>query len=178
METDLADPVSAGAFVEAAVEVGGAIDGVAALQGAFAASGPFEATSAQEWREMLRTNLDTVAHLCRAALPHLLRSGGSVVTVTSRRAESGGAGATAYAVAKMGVLALTRALAAENKDRGVRFNAVSPGIIDTAANREAMPQADRAQWTPPEAIARSVLFLLSPDSAPTTGAVVPVDGRA
>jgi NAD(P)-dependent dehydrogenase (short-subunit alcohol dehydrogenase family) len=175
---DLADPDSAKAFVAAAVEALGGLDAVAALQGAYAGSGPFESAPADEWTAMLRINLDTVAHLCRAALPRLLEGGGSVVTVASRTAESGGAGAAAYAVSKMGVVALTKALAAENRDRGVRFNAVSPGTIDTAANRAAMPTANRTSWTAPEAIARTILFLLSPDSAPTTGAVVPVDGRA
>jgi NAD(P)-dependent dehydrogenase (short-subunit alcohol dehydrogenase family) len=175
-EADLADPDQARAFVEAAALACGGLDAVAAVQGAYAGSGPFEQAPVAEWNTMLRINLDTVAHLCRASLPHLLKDGGSVVTVASRTAESGGGGAAAYAVSKMGVIALTRALAAENRDRSVRFNAVSPGTIDTPANRAAMPKADRSQWTPPAAIARTILFLLSPDSAPATGAVVPVDG--
>ena len=174
---DLADAAAARSFVEAAAAACGGLDGMAALAGAYAGSGPFEAAPAEEWARMLETNLTTVASLCRAALPHLLKGGGSVVTVGSRTAEAGGAGAAAYAVSKMGVIALTRALAAENRTRGVRFNCVSPGTIDTAANRAAMPNADRSQWTPPASIARLVLYLLSPDSAPTTGAIVPVDGR-
>jgi NAD(P)-dependent dehydrogenase (short-subunit alcohol dehydrogenase family) len=174
---DLAKPEEARSFAEAAATAGGGLDGVAALAGAYAGSGPFESAPADEWVRMLDTNLGTVAALCRAALPHLLTGGGSVVTVGSRTAEGGGAGAAAYAVSKMGVIALTRALAAENRTRGVRFNCVSPGTIDTPANRAAMPNADPSQWTPPESIARLVLYLLSPDSAPTTGAVIPVDGR-
>jgi NAD(P)-dependent dehydrogenase (short-subunit alcohol dehydrogenase family) len=98
------------------------------------------------------------------------------VTVASKVAESGGAGAAAYAVSKAAVIALTRVLARENQPRGVRFNCVMPGIIDTPANRRAMGTADTSHWVPPEAIARVVLFLLSPDSAPVTGAIVPTDG--
>jgi len=61
----------------------------------------------------------------------------------------------------------------------VRFNCVAPGIIDTAANRAAMPKADHSRWTAPEAIARTVLFLLDPEaSGAVTGAVVPVDAPA
>jgi NAD(P)-dependent dehydrogenase (short-subunit alcohol dehydrogenase family) len=101
-----------------------------------------------------------------------------VVAVGSRAAETGGAGMAAYAVSKVAVHALVRVLALENAERGVRFNAVLPGTIDTPANRRAMPGADRSKWTSPEAIARVMAFLLSPDSVPTTGALVPVDAPA
>jgi NAD(P)-dependent dehydrogenase (short-subunit alcohol dehydrogenase family) len=174
---NLADPREAEAFVARAAEAMGGLDAVAALAGAYAGSGTFEKSPPDEWDRMIATNLGTAAALCRAALPHLLKGGGAVVMVGSRSAEAGGAGAAAYAVSKMAVIALTRALAAENRDRGVRFNCISPGTIDTPANRAAMPNADRSAWTPPAALARLILFLLSPDSAPTTGAVLPADGR-
>jgi NAD(P)-dependent dehydrogenase (short-subunit alcohol dehydrogenase family) len=101
-----------------------------------------------------------------------------VVTIGARLVEAGGAGAAAYAVSKAGVIALTRALAAENRGHGVRANCLMPGIIDTPGNRKAMPKADRSSWTPPEALARIIVFLLSPDSAPMSGAVLPGDGPA
>lgn len=174
---DLADPASAAAFVdEAAARLGG-LDGVAALAGAYAGSATLEAAPVREWDDMLRANLRTAYGLCRASLPHLLKRGGSVVTVASRLAEAGGAGAAAYAVSKAAVVALTRVLALENRDRGVRFNCVMPGIIDTPANRAAMPAADASSWTASSEIARVVVFLLSPDSAAVNGAVVPVDGK-
>src|SRR5207245_8638068 len=112
-----------------------------------------ERSGVAEWRRMMDANLETAHAICRAALPHLLLRGGSVVTVASRLAEAGGAGAAAYAVSKAGVLALTRVLALENGPRGVRFNCVVPSIIDTEANRRAMPEADFSRWTAPEAIA-------------------------
>jgi len=171
---DMADVAAARGFMHAASRHLGGIDGIAALAGGYAGSGRLEVTPDSEWDEMLRINLGSAHATCRAALPHLLRSGGSVVTVISRSAEAGGAGSAAYATAKMGVLALTRALALENRDRGVRFNAISPGTIDTQANRAAMPGADRSRWTPVEAIAGVVAWLLSPASAPITGAVIPV----
>ena len=177
-QADLSDPASAARFVDEAGERLGRLDGVAALAGGYAGSGTLETAPAREWDDMMRTNLATTYGLCRAALPHLLKEGGSVVTVASRLAEAGGAGAAAYAVSKAGVMALTRVLALENRDRGVRFNCVIPAIIDTAANRKVMPGADASSWTPPAAIARVVVFLLSAESAAVTGAVVPVDGKA
>jgi NAD(P)-dependent dehydrogenase (short-subunit alcohol dehydrogenase family) len=95
--------------------------------------------------------------------------------VAARLALEGGSGAAAYAVSKAAVVALTRTLALENRARSVRFNAVAPGTIDTPDNRAAMPGADAARWTSPAAIAEVIAFLLSPASAPVTGAVLPVD---
>lgn len=175
---DLADPTAAGRFVEQAVGWLGRLDGVAALAGAYAGAGPLEQAPESEWEHMLRANLQTTWALARAALPHLLEHGGSIVTVGSRAVETLRAGAAAYAVSKAGVHALTRALAVENQARGVRVNCVVPGVIDTPENRRAMPRADHSRWPAPEEIARVVLFLLSPASAPVTGALVPVPGRS
>jgi len=171
---DLSDLGAARDFMERAAEHLSGITGVAALAGGYRGSGTLDAAPEAEWNDMLRLNLQTTYATCRAALPFLLRSRGSVVCVGSRSAEAGGAGAAGYAVAKMAVLALTRALALENRERGVRFNAISPMVIDTESNRAAMPKADQTRWTPPEQIARVVAFLLSPESAPVTGAVIPV----
>jgi len=173
-EADIADIDSARRFVDAAAAWLGRLDAVACLAGGFKGGATLEATPASDWDAMLRVNLASVHATCRAALPHLLKEGGSVVTVSSRAADTGGAGAAAYAASKAAVVALTRALCLENVDRGVRFNTISPSIIDTDANRHAMPKADRSQWTSPEDIAKVVAFLLSPASATITGAVIPV----
>jgi len=177
-EADAEDNEAMQRFFDKAASWAGGLDGAAALAGAYAGSGPFETAPADEWTRMLGANLETARALCRAALPHLLPAGGSVVTVAAQLAETGGAGAAAYAVSKAGVVALTRSLALENKERGVRFNCIVPSVIDTHANREAMPKADRSRWTGPQAIARVVAFLLSSDSAAVSGAVIPVQGRA
>jgi NAD(P)-dependent dehydrogenase (short-subunit alcohol dehydrogenase family) len=177
-QAELADASAVVRFVEDAARWLGGLDGVAAAAGGYAGSGPLETAPAMEWADMMQTNLASVYAICRAALPLLLREGGSVVTVGSGAVESGGAGAAAYAVSKAGVHALTRALALENRERNVRFNCIVPGTIDTPANRKDMPGANTARWTPPEQIARVIVFLLSPESAPVTGAIVPVQGRA
>jgi NAD(P)-dependent dehydrogenase (short-subunit alcohol dehydrogenase family) len=175
---DLGEVAGAKAFVDAAAARLGVLDGVSLVAGGWAGGTSFDEAPAEEWDRMLRTNLDTVAHVCRASLPHLRKQGGSVVAVGSRAAETSGGGMAAYAVSKVAVHALVRVLALENAGRGIRFNAVLPGTIDTPANRRAMPGADRSKWTSPDAIARVMAFLLSPESAPTTGALVPVDAPA
>lgn len=175
---DLADADASARFLEEAAGRLDGLAGVAAIAGAYAGSGPLQDAPADEWARMMRANLDSAYAICRAALPHLLLSRGAIVLVGSKLAEAGGAGAAAYAVSKAGVLALTRVLALENEETGVRVNCVLPGTIDTPANRAGMPKADRSRWTPPQAIARVIVFLLSPQSAPVTGAIVPVDARA
>jgi NAD(P)-dependent dehydrogenase (short-subunit alcohol dehydrogenase family) len=175
-EAELSDGGSAARFVDRAVSALGRLDAVALLAGGWAGGSRFEQAGPDEWTRMIGQNLDSAAHVCRAALPHLLEDGGSVVAVGSRAAEQDGATMAAYAVAKCALHSLVRVLALENRARRVRFNAVLPGTIDTPANRLAMPAADRSSWTPPDAIALAIAFLLSPDSAPITGALVPVDG--
>lgn len=171
---DVADPAAAARFFAAAAERLGGLDSLAALAGGYSGSGPLESAPDSEIHDMLRINLLTLHASCRAALPHLLAQGGSVVTVSSRLAETAGPGAAAYAASKAAVVSLTRSLAAENRARGVRFNCVVPSIIDTPANRQAMPAADTSKWTSPDAIARVIEFLLSPEAGAVTGAVVPV----
>jgi NAD(P)-dependent dehydrogenase (short-subunit alcohol dehydrogenase family) len=175
---DLADAGAAARFVEtAAAQLAGAggLGGVAAIAGAYAGSGTLSEAAETDWPRMMRANLDSAYSIARAALPHLRKSRGAMVFVGSKLVEAGGAGSAAYVVSKAGVVALTRVLAVENKGTGVRVNCVLPGTIDTPKNREGMPKADRKGWTPPEAIATVILFLLSAASAPVTGAVVPVD---
>jgi NAD(P)-dependent dehydrogenase (short-subunit alcohol dehydrogenase family) len=174
---EIATTAGARTFLDAAAAALGGIDAVAVVAGAYAGSGPAGEAPDDEWPSMMRANLDTAHAMCRGAVPHLLAGGGSVVTVASRLVERGGAGAAAYVVSKAGVAALTRVLALEYRARRIRFNCVAPAIIDTPVNRAAMPSADRSSWTPPEAIARIIAFLLSPASSPVTGAYIPVEGN-
>jgi len=178
IEATLDRPEGATAFTDEAARRLGVLDGVVLAAGGWAGGARFDEAPSGQWESMLRANLGTAANVCRAALPHLRKQGGSVVAVGSRAAETGGAGMAAYAVAKGAVHALVRVLALENAGDGVRFNAVLPGTIDTPANRRAMPDADPSRWTSPDAVARVIAFLLSAESAPTTGALVPVDAPA
>jgi NAD(P)-dependent dehydrogenase (short-subunit alcohol dehydrogenase family) len=84
----------------------------------------------------------------------------------------------AYTVAKSGVAALTAALAEEVAKDGVLVNAVAPSIMDTLANRRAMPRADFDTWPKVEEVAATILFLASPENRVTRGAIVPVYGQS
>ena len=127
----------------------------------------------------LDNNLVCCFLCCRAAV-NAMRGGGRIVNVAARPALEwrSGAGMTAYTVAKAGVAALTVALAEEVAKDGILVNAVAPSIMDTLANRAAMPKADFAAWPKVEEVAATILFLASPGNAVTRGAIVPVYGKS
>jgi NAD(P)-dependent dehydrogenase (short-subunit alcohol dehydrogenase family) len=128
----------------------------------------------------LDTNLISCFLCCRAAVNAMRAGGGRIVNVAARPALEwrSGAGMAAYTVAKAGVAALTVALAEEVAKDGILVNAVAPSIMDTPANRAAMPKADYAAWPKVEEVAATILFLASPENKVTRGAIVPVYGKA
>jgi NAD(P)-dependent dehydrogenase (short-subunit alcohol dehydrogenase family) len=105
-------------------------------------------------------------------------AGGRIVNVAARPVLQPGPNLSAYLAAKAGVTALTQGLAAELLGEGILVNAVLPSLIDTPANRAAMPDADHASWPKPAQIAEAIAYLASPENALTSGALVPVYGRA
>jgi len=128
----------------------------------------------------INQNLVSCFLCCRAAVKAFGANGGRIVNVAARPALEwrAGAGMSAYAIAKAGVAVLTTTLAEEAAKDGVLVNAVAPSIMDTAANRAAMPKADHAAWPKVEEVAATIVFLASPDNRVTRGAVVPVYGKA
>ena len=121
--------------------------------------------------------------LCCSAAVRAMKAGGRggrIVNVAARPALEPrlGAGMSAYTVAKSGVAALTIALAEEVAKDGILVNAVAPSIMDTPANRKAMPKADFDTWPKVEEVAATIAFLASPDNKVTRGAVVPVYGKS
>lgn len=172
---DLLDPTS----VDAVVDGVGDLGAVVTLVGGYAGGAKVHETDPEQFEGMLRLNLLPTFLLARAAVPRLVADGGGAfVAVSSRAALQPFSGAAGYITAKAGVLAFVAALDAEYRDAGVRANAVLPSVIDTPANRAAQPGADPSRWVPPEQIAEVVRFLVSADSAPISGASVPVYGRA
>ena len=150
------------------------------LAGGFAA-GTLAETGHGALMRQIDSNLVSCFLCCRAAVTAMLAAGqgGRIVNVASRQAleQRSGAGMSAYAIAKSGVAALTRALAEEVAKDGILVNAVAPSIMDTAANRAAMPKADFDSWPKVEEVAATILFLASPENKVTRGGVVPVYGK-
>src|SRR5687768_16875400 len=173
VQADLMDPGAVQTAVNSVEDLGGVVN----LVGGFAAGPRVHETDPEEWERLLRLNLRPGFLLARAAMPRLVeRGGGAYVGVSARPALRPFPGAAGYITAKAGVLAFVQALDAEYRQAGVRSNAILPSVIDTPANRAAMPDSDFAKWVSPEAIAKVVRFLVSEDSAPTSGAAVPVYG--
>jgi len=131
----------------------------------------------ETWDRQFSLNLRTTFNATKAALPLLLKRGGSIVNVAAAAALWAELGMGAYAASKSAVLRLTESLASELKDRGVRVNAVLPSVLDTAANRATMPEADFGRWVSVDALASVIAFLASDSSRAVTGALLPVMGR-
>jgi NAD(P)-dependent dehydrogenase (short-subunit alcohol dehydrogenase family) len=146
--------------------------------GGFAASALHD-TDLATIRQQIEMNLISCILCCRAAV-RAMTGGGRIVNVAARPALEWrtGAGMTAYAASKAGVAALTAALAEEVAKDGILVNAVAPSIMDTPANRQAMPKADYALWPKVEEVAATIAFLASPENQVTRGAIVPVYGKA
>jgi NAD(P)-dependent dehydrogenase (short-subunit alcohol dehydrogenase family) len=156
------------------------------LAGGFAMS-PVAETSAVDFADQFQMNALS-SFLCSAAAIRAIRSraepgpakGGRIVNVAARPGLEPrlGAGMVAYATAKAAVAAMTEALAQETAGEEIWINAVAPSVLDTPANRKAMPDADYATWVAPAAVAELITFLASPDNRVTRGAVIPVYGGA
>jgi NAD(P)-dependent dehydrogenase (short-subunit alcohol dehydrogenase family) len=153
--------------------------GLVNLVGGFAAGERVHETPIDEFEAQFRLNLRPTYLMTQAVLPSLVEAGGgSIVCVGTRAALEPFSGAAGYVSSKAAVIAFAKAVAVEYRDEDVRCNAILPSVIDTPANRSSMPNADHDKWVKPAEIAGVVSHLLAEDSAPTSGAAIPVYGRA
>ncbi len=157
----------------------GRIDILVHLVGGFAGGVNVADLAESDWDRLLNLNLKSAFLMCRAVLPYMLQNNfGRIVTTASRGAVEVGAGVSAYAVSKAGVLTLTKAIAHEVKGRNIIANTILPGLIDTAANREAMPHADQIKFVTAESIAEVILFLAGEKARDINGAAIPIYGAS
>lgn len=176
---DAQDEASVAQVVGNVVAQHGRLDILVNGIGGYYAGDSVAETLLENWQRMLDLNLrPTFLFSKYAARTMVAQQGGRIINVSSRAAYSGRKNAAAYATAKNGVITLTEAQAEEMRGAGVTVNAVVPSIIDTPANRAAMPNADTSRWPTAEQVARVILFLASEDAGLISGAAIPVYGRA
>jgi NAD(P)-dependent dehydrogenase (short-subunit alcohol dehydrogenase family) len=181
IKADLANPAAVAEVASAGASDPGEapLMGLVNLVGGFAAGGRVHETPIEAFEEQFRLNLRPTYLMVQAALPSMIEAGGgSIVCVGSRAAVQPFPGAAGYVSSKAGVIALAQAVATEYKNDGVRCNAILPSVIDTPANRAAMPDAKHDRWVKPAEIAGVIAHLLSDDSKPVSGGAIPVYGRA
>jgi NAD(P)-dependent dehydrogenase (short-subunit alcohol dehydrogenase family) len=180
VRADLFDPAEVAAVVSKAVsDDARPLRGLANLVGGFAAGPRVDETPIEDFERQFRLNLHPTYLMVQAAVPHMVGAGGgSIVCVGTRAALQPFKGAAGYISSKAAVIAFAQAVAVEYRGDGVRCNAILPSVIDTPGNRAAMPNADHDKWVKPAEIAGVIANLLSDDSLPTSGAAIPVYGRA
>jgi NAD(P)-dependent dehydrogenase (short-subunit alcohol dehydrogenase family) len=175
---DVTDESAAQQVAQTVIANHGRVDVLVNCIGAYAGGTPLWEVDSKVFDQMLALNVRSGYVLSRAIVPQMLKQGsGAIVNVASRAAFDHAAGAAAYATSKAAAVAMIDSLAADLKGTGVRANSILPSIIDTDANRKAMPDSDFTKWPKPEEIARVILFLCSDDAKLIHGASIPVYGN-
>jgi len=175
---DVSDEAEVGKLVEGIVAQHGRLDAMVNTVGGYAGGVKLWELDTKVFDQMLSLNLRSGYVLSRAAVRVMFKQGrGAIVNIAAKAAIDHGAGAAAYAASKAAAVAMMDSLAEDLKGTGIRVNSVLPSIIDTEANRRAMPQADFAKWPKPEDIARVIVFLCGDDAKVIHGAALPVFGN-
>ena len=176
---DVTEDAAAERLVSEILTQHGRIDFLVNAIGAYAGGTKLWETDPAVFDRMIALNLRAGFAILHAAVPAMVKQkSGSIVNVASRAAVDHAGGAVAYAASKAAAVAMIDTLAADLKGTGVRANSILPSIIDTAANRKAMPKANFAEWPKPEEIAQVILFLCSDEGKLIHGASVPVYGQS
>jgi NAD(P)-dependent dehydrogenase (short-subunit alcohol dehydrogenase family) len=168
---DVLDDAAIGALFDAGPKPWAVVSTV----GGFAPRRPLEELGSDELIHQLELNLVTAALITKHALRVMRPTGrGRIVLTAGRAAVASASAGFAYSVSKLGVMHLALMAAEEVRGTGITVNCVIPSIIDTPANRTAMPSADHAAWPKVADIADSYLYLASPEAVLVNGASIPV----
>ncbi len=179
VSVDVTDAQAVEKVVADIVKKNGRLDILVNTVGAYAGGTNLWETDSKTYDTMLHLNLKAGFILARAVVPQMIKQNrGWIVNIASKAAFDHAAGGALYAASKAAALALMDSLAADVKPYSINVNTILPSIIDTAANRKAMPNADFSKWPKPEEIARVILFLCSEDARVIHGAAIPVYGRS
>ena len=178
-QVDVTDEVAVSQLAGRILAEHGRVDVLVNTVGAYAGGRKFWETEAKVFEQMLALNVRSGYTLSRAVVPAMLKQRrGAIINVASKAAVDHAAETAAYSASKAAAVAMMDSLAADLKGTGVRVNSILPSIIDTEANRKAMPSSDFTKWPKPEEIARVILFLCSDEAVLIHGAAVPVYGNA
>ena len=177
IQADLTDETAVRALIEGIRSHFGRLDIVVNVAGGLSVIKPLAETESAEWRREMQRNAETAFTVTRMALPMLRESRGAVINFASPAGLRAQAQLGAYSAAKAAVVAMTRALAIEEKDNGVRANALAPGMIDTEQNRKSVADPDQVKWITRDQIADVVLFLASDAATGVTGETIHVLGE-
>jgi NAD(P)-dependent dehydrogenase (short-subunit alcohol dehydrogenase family) len=153
----------------------GRLDSLVNVAGGLTVVASIEDTTPEQWRREIERNAETALRMSRAALPLLRATSGAIINFASPAGERAGARLGAYSAAKAAVISLTRALALEERERGVRVNAIAPGVMDTEQNRTA--SGGEGTFVSRDEVADVVMFLVGPGARGVSGEVLHVLGR-
>lgn len=175
---ELSSSEAARSVASAVVAKFGRIDVLVHLVGGFAGGAAISDTDDATFEQMLDLNLRSAFYMIKAVLPYMREQRkGRLIGVGSRAAVDGNAGTGAYSASKAALIAMMRAVAAENSDLCISANVVLPGTMNTSANRAADPNADTSRWVEPVQVANLIVGLASDELAQVNGAAIPVYGR-
>jgi NAD(P)-dependent dehydrogenase (short-subunit alcohol dehydrogenase family) len=173
--TDVTSESAVRELVAAIVAKHARLDATVNAVGGYAAGSNLWETETKVFEQMFALNFRSGVALARAVAPVMVKQGrGAIVNVASKAATDHAAASAAYASSKAAAVAMIDSLAADLKGTQVRANSILPTIIDTEANRKAMPQADFSKWPKPPEIARVILFLCSDEAKLIQGASISV----
>jgi NAD(P)-dependent dehydrogenase (short-subunit alcohol dehydrogenase family) len=168
---DITDPESVSAAVHKTADHYGRIDALMHIAGGFAMPGPVHEGHLDVWQKMMALNATGVYITAGAVAEYMVQQGiqGSISIIAARGAQAGGKHSAAYAASKSAAVRVMESMAAELREARVRVNALSPSIVDTPANRDAMGEEKADLWVAPAEIANTLIFLASDKASAITG---------
>jgi NAD(P)-dependent dehydrogenase (short-subunit alcohol dehydrogenase family) len=181
IQSDVTDEANVQNLMQKAFEKHGHIDILLNIVGAHIGGAEVADLKVSDWDFMMDVNLKSTFLCCKVALPYMIKQNyGKIINVSARPAieKRYRAKNCAYAVSKVGVLVLTETIAEEVKKYNINVNCIVPSTIDTEANRRNLPDADFKKWVKPEDITKVIMCLVSDESNVTSGAAIPVYGKA
>lgn len=177
---DLSDEESVDHTMEHIIDQFSGIDGLVHVVGGFSMGDPVHATNMDVFDKMMNLNARILYMVCGKVANHMLETAtkGSITAVLARSGQKGAKNQAAYTASKAAATRIVESMALELRDHGIRVNGISPSIIDTPANRSAMPDADPEKWVKPEQIGDLMVFLASDSATAITGANIEINGRS